>query len=594
LLRILSTTSAIIECTLEIASLNDEIEFNALSYCWGSERDAIDIVVNGGRVSVTQNLAAALNHLRSTQDVAVVPIWADAICINQSDVLERNAQVAMMSQLYKLAKLVHIWLGDSNLVQVASMQALQELSASILQDPNSGWTRHYDSSKLQLIENLAELSGIPYWRRTWILQEIALKDRIVLHGAGKRVEFACPSSSSYGSVWTFIYNAQEHILAATGDEIERRIRQVGISSRELFEPMAMAQLMKQGDRWAESDQMSMKRILIDVLFSFRDFCCRDPRDKIYGLLGLLPSTINIIPDYNKSAETVFAEATLRLIMHSNNLEILGQACSHNRNLPSWVPDFAVPFRVYHKLIKWNTKYRADGAVRPEVPIEVQTTDLRSLTVKGFILDRVVQVADGLVEIPGCDMPTQVLRTLQRWQALYLAHFPSNDCDTSNSMTESPVFWRWAYDGLSGRGHLLQDANKFDYYFKLPQLLKRALIPEDRVDEVILDYLRKITAWYDYIVTANGLSGLAFTSDADAGDFILVMSGAPTPFCARMVSSSPHTTFSLRGACFVENQILDGERSEKNVMFGAAVHARQAVFESDRLNGEEVFYDLRII
>jgi len=41
-------------------------------------------------------------------------IWVDAICIDQSSTTERNHQVALMGEVYKLAKRVLIWLGEGD------------------------------------------------------------------------------------------------------------------------------------------------------------------------------------------------------------------------------------------------------------------------------------------------------------------------------------------------------------------------------------------------------------------------------------------------------------------------------------------------
>lgn len=48
---------------------------------------------------MTTNPEAALCHIRHT-DKAVV-IWADAICINQEDNVEKSYQVSMMKDIYK-------------------------------------------------------------------------------------------------------------------------------------------------------------------------------------------------------------------------------------------------------------------------------------------------------------------------------------------------------------------------------------------------------------------------------------------------------------------------------------------------------------
>ncbi|KAF2028104.1 HET-domain-containing protein, partial [Setomelanomma holmii] len=95
-------------CRLEERFLDDLPSYNALSYVWGDSRVKESISCNGQRMDVTTNLADALRTLRPS---SATWVWADAICINQDDVLERNSQVQLMKEVYSKAEKVAIWLG---------------------------------------------------------------------------------------------------------------------------------------------------------------------------------------------------------------------------------------------------------------------------------------------------------------------------------------------------------------------------------------------------------------------------------------------------------------------------------------------------
>ncbi|KAH8590701.1 heterokaryon incompatibility protein-domain-containing protein, partial [Bisporella sp. PMI_857] len=83
------------------ARLEDQPEFEALSYEWGEDKHnpSTPIFVHGNTYYVTKNLQI---------------IWADAICINQYDTEERAQQVSQMRKIYDVdgARRVLVWLGE--------------------------------------------------------------------------------------------------------------------------------------------------------------------------------------------------------------------------------------------------------------------------------------------------------------------------------------------------------------------------------------------------------------------------------------------------------------------------------------------------
>jgi hypothetical protein len=82
--------------------------FCAISYTWNGQIPSVAINCNGQILKVTQN---CFDILCEAQDAGVVFIWIDAICIDQENILERNRQVGLMSQIYRSAIEVLIWLG---------------------------------------------------------------------------------------------------------------------------------------------------------------------------------------------------------------------------------------------------------------------------------------------------------------------------------------------------------------------------------------------------------------------------------------------------------------------------------------------------
>ncbi|KIN08753.1 hypothetical protein OIDMADRAFT_107607, partial [Oidiodendron maius Zn] len=101
--------SAEIHCHLLKDTFEAAEPYVALSYMWGSVVLKEQIIVNDTPFPVGKNLSNALRRMR--QPEVAQRIWADAICINQSDIGEKNIQVAQMRNIYSRADRVAIWLG---------------------------------------------------------------------------------------------------------------------------------------------------------------------------------------------------------------------------------------------------------------------------------------------------------------------------------------------------------------------------------------------------------------------------------------------------------------------------------------------------
>ena len=99
-------------CTFSVVSLDDNPEYEAASYVWGSWEDpgCIEVGADEEVVSITKNLQSVLRNVRSEEGPRT--LWVDALCINQQDLAERGSQVGIMARVYEQAKCVLAYLGD--------------------------------------------------------------------------------------------------------------------------------------------------------------------------------------------------------------------------------------------------------------------------------------------------------------------------------------------------------------------------------------------------------------------------------------------------------------------------------------------------
>jgi hypothetical protein len=87
-------------------------QYEALSYEWGgSERTETINIQNGFKMHITESLYNALRDIRRESILKERVVWADAICINQNDLHERQQQISMMGTIYRKASRVITYMG---------------------------------------------------------------------------------------------------------------------------------------------------------------------------------------------------------------------------------------------------------------------------------------------------------------------------------------------------------------------------------------------------------------------------------------------------------------------------------------------------
>lgn len=128
-----------IQLSLRVETLDQKLEYTALSYTWGppTREDAEEgmtgtpthhITCNGMPLLVTENLFDCLQQLvllGNHED-----LWVDAICIDQGNAAEKNQQVNLMADIYRAAKQVIIWLGKADEQTSIARDFIQKFAAS--------------------------------------------------------------------------------------------------------------------------------------------------------------------------------------------------------------------------------------------------------------------------------------------------------------------------------------------------------------------------------------------------------------------------------------------------------------------------------
>jgi hypothetical protein len=304
-----------------------EPRYEALSYTWGKdtilEFAAVEICgQQDQKLGLRPNLASALRHLRLPADIRV--LWIDAICINQDDVEERNKQVKRMTDIYTLAHRVVAWLGDEEQSSEQAFAVLRHVgrqlrstkSGRVIAAPNAEEKRlwrndtppSFSEHDWQAVMTLVQR---PWFYRIWCWQEIKLGGHAALLQCG-------PHTIHWNDFWLAILCLHNKDTSP---------------SRLFREQCRHIIFLKYEDQPVSN--------LMDVAKSKG---CADPRDKVYGLLGITPAYLKsqVTVDYRKPVKDVYREAFMAHLCSTLRLDLLKHCDLSNREIggPSWVPDWS--------------------------------------------------------------------------------------------------------------------------------------------------------------------------------------------------------------------------------------------------------------
>jgi hypothetical protein len=213
-------------------------------------------------------------------------LWIDAICIDQKSPRERTHQVNLMGQIYSEANLVRVWLGTGSTIinHFLAWVLDQNLGEDRLSLPNASAQQISERLPLGLLEFLS----LAYWHRTWVVQEILL---------ARDIRVCC---GTYSFPWATIPS-----LITSGLLPNALKSRTNESISEEIWPNSRYFWFDKGRSFAAAGIGTFS--LQELIESNKDTFCSDPRDKIFGMLGLVrkqPSVGRFTADYTASAEVL--------------------------------------------------------------------------------------------------------------------------------------------------------------------------------------------------------------------------------------------------------------------------------------------------
>ncbi|KAL8825859.1 MAG: hypothetical protein Q9170_007629 [Blastenia crenularia] len=580
-----------IEINLDIVSMfPGSPSYEALSYTWGSTQNCVPIHVqtkervvgvpfrprirlpveigvwtrhtssapkrtkvaaHNGYLEVTRNLAEALVHLGYNDKPRV--LWIDAICINQQDVPERNAQVQQMSDIYRRARQTIIWLGPERNDSSLGIDTLNHLGSKITVDWET-WTclpegekgEDEDSGLADLSkplpinpkqwDSIVRLLERPWFQRLWIWQEARL------------AKYAVVVCGSRSMPWDR--------LRAACFRLDHCIDHDGLPDGPLRDII--------GGLCFYVSTYNSHTPLVDNLRLTRHSKCSDPRDKVYALLNISQGNkfdqtrggrAFMVPDYGKSVQDVYQEFVVRTIEVTRKLSPL-MYCDLRAplpNAPSWVPN---------------------------IPVSTFDDSLNHLTAASGIAAHASSLGNGILEVSGIIvatidevLPTDNPTTGSRDDSLYdlckrvrrlasrtLPCRKSNIYPCGGSLGEA--FCRTIHCDHFAEDYFPSDPSLPPFQDSLDVLLALMKEPEENLEKLhdeasseysrydsdsgTLDHCEEYLQSRNFLITREGYIGLA-PSATKPGDQIGILLGCPVPIALRPVDDG---CFIVVGPCYL--------------------------------------------
>ncbi|KAK4200060.1 heterokaryon incompatibility protein-domain-containing protein [Triangularia verruculosa] len=319
-----------VTCTLDSLLFSDKPKYVALSYTWGSPyRDNANlptmssfspsstqpisapsppITVNNHPFHIRHNLHLALLHLRSSTHP--ISIWADAVCINQSNTAERNKQVSLMSFIYTRASHVVVWLGTKNHTMnhpAAASSPGPAVYRSMSLEWKAGQTQHLAAclvpqtttpypgrsqparTKIRCSPKppqgtLMRLAESTYWTRLWVVQEVCLpRSLLVVYGS---------------DIWAY-EEFQQWVQVGQSGSVAGGPQRLPQPPPRHTESEPVANILAPMRRLLETrEQRHTSMMTLESLVErFGGNECSELRDRIYGLLGCANDTPTTSEDH---------------------------------------------------------------------------------------------------------------------------------------------------------------------------------------------------------------------------------------------------------------------------------------------------------
>ncbi|KXS94610.1 hypothetical protein AC578_7046 [Pseudocercospora eumusae] len=530
------------------------------------------------------------------------------MCINQRDLDERTIQVTLMGEIFRYSTGNLIYLGEEEEFVEPALQSIRNIVDEARQDSNNFedlWDIVYDYKYQDWLWSSTELKAeidvsalVPFlsndwFSRLWVIQETAL---------------APHSTCLYGS----------HSIELL--DLARAL--VWLRHKSAYLPRELtdtAGFLQAANLWPLTDpqngcnyRISRYGMAAMTLFKMQqDFLASDPKDRVYSLLELArpvplddqdaqethmtgpkeeafktleghrpseafrKSQPPVIPDYTRSVDEVFRDATKRAIIEGGWGADIMRYVNHKseeslgRDRPSWMPVWAERSKMLDGPRLLSDAFVAQNSIKQSDEEMQLERDPAAVGLRGIIVDEIKSFTSVLDDCshPNVTSTFQILSWMEEAEKLSSASVETLGITLLGGYNRAQQ--RASQADAIDRKHLLTHLQERSEAPPPPfHELDAATTPEETLGAArYFDQFRKICSYRRFFVTEMGRIGLG-PQLLKKGDQIVILYGSRVPYVLRKHEKE---AWYVLGECYLHG-----------VMYGEAIVAHRESGREDML------------
>ncbi|PCD31450.1 hypothetical protein AU210_011102 [Fusarium oxysporum f. sp. radicis-cucumerinum] len=395
--------------------------FDAISYVWGQSTFTDTFFTPQGSIPITASLAAILRRLRDEEKSHLY--WADGLCINQSDMAEKEVQVSLMGIIYSSAMRVLCDIGEETENIALVLEAIERYWKRNIRH---GFVMGQGDSMILSGESTAKLMGIPYptdeeadaiedvegdewparylelisapwFHRLWVVQEFVLGRDVVMVVGRRHIPWG---QLWAGSVWykgvEWPWDSAEYtnedltglFMSYNAMCLVRSCRLIDLNTPHGREFHNTVKLLLCG---VEMNQANLPMCMV----FFCSHGCTVPRDRYFGILGMVDEddkekALSLRPDYTSPMRDITMRFWKYALQTDSGGELMLCAGLPGRaeEYPSWIRDLSAPKPLNHIWIgaPLSTAWHAAGGPARTWSVDFSKDDTDQCFVQGYHID----------------------------------------------------------------------------------------------------------------------------------------------------------------------------------------------------------------